>query len=230
MAQAIDHNIGSGAGTVAKEAVKGAVITVATVAAVGALLVGGVAAIAGALVGLEAASIAGLAVGGGVVGGVGGLVTSSIAGPGVGVLAGLGGAVGAAKGGFQVGDEKAAYRSVANSQNRNIEATIAQAQQQAYMAGAQDGQRHLIEQIQQSQQAEMARNAHQQQNAHARQVTNNDGHNKLVTSDVVAPHADNHGNGQSFADRVGGSKKNSITPEAIAEQRKQLNQQQHTVA
>ncbi len=163
----------------AKGAVKGA----------GATLLG-MAALAGAAVAAVATAFMLPALTGAVVGGalVGGAFLYAAA-PVLAVGAGLGAAYALTKGISKMKSEQKELETQARNRDEAIAGTIQAAQQQAYLAGARDGQVQVISKLQEIQAA---------QTAQAPQATQGQ-----------APQT-------NFADKV---KKNGITPEAIIQQR-----------
>lgn len=149
MEKPIDHDKISGAVTVAGDAAKGAVKGVGVAAAGTAALIGGafmapvpvIGALAIAAVAVTAAYF---------------IVPAILLSTPVLVVAGLGAAYGLTKGVSKVVEQKKAFDSQERErgQNQNIGATIQQAQQQAYMAGAQDGQAQVIQKLQEAQAAQ----------------------------------------------------------------------------
>lgn len=139
MAKPINHGVISSVATVGVETGKGAIGGVALFGGLGALTVGGLAAAIGLFWPLVVAAA--------VVGGIGGIV----AGGSVGAVGG--GILGAFRGGSRVTSENSAFALAMNGPEELANARLAGVQQQAYVAGVQDGQARLMQEIQAAQQA-----------------------------------------------------------------------------
>lgn len=138
MAKEIDHDAMSSTATVVGDSIKGALKGVGVMALAGAVILG----VPALLISVPFA--AGAAAVGGVIGAVGG----GAIGATVGSVLGLGG------GASKVRKEQKAFDKQMQRQQENIGATIQQVQQQAYMAGAQDGQAQVIQKLQEVQAAQ----------------------------------------------------------------------------
>ncbi len=132
MARQIDHDAASAVSTVGLETGKGIIGGVLTAGVIGAAVLGGIGAIIGGFIPL---AIAGFAIGA-----IGGATIGATAGGVVGVAEGIG----------KVGDEKAAFRAQARS--NSVVPIMQAAQQQAYIAGVQDGQVAVVSKLQEMQQ------------------------------------------------------------------------------
>lgn len=183
MAKEVD-SVGTVGAETAKGAAKGA----------GAALFGAAAAVGLGALALSAFMVipvaVGLLVGGGAgfLAGVATLAAEAVAVPLMGFGAGIGGIFGIGKGISKVRSERKELE--AQSRDNSIASTIQAAQQQAYLAGARDGQVQVIEKLKEVQAA---------QEAQATQAA-----------------AQTQEKPTNFADKV---KKNAITPEAIIQQR-----------
>ena len=135
MAKQIDHDAASAVATVGLETGKGIVGGVLTAAVIGGALTAGVMAAFGLPILAPALIAAGLS-------GFFGAGIGAAAGGAAGVLAGVG----------KVGDEKAAYQAKARA--ISAEPVVQAAQQQAYMAGVQDGQVAVVQHLQQAAEAQ----------------------------------------------------------------------------
>lgn len=141
----VDHDGLTSTATMTGEAAKGAVKGTAVAAGATLLGAGGAMAALGAAVsnpvGALAVTAAVLAVG----------TLLYFASPVLLAGAALGVAYGLAKGSSKVREEKRAFNRSERDRQQNIETVIGQAQQQAYMAGARDGQAHVINKLQEIQ-------------------------------------------------------------------------------
>ncbi len=163
----------------AKGAVKGAGATL-----LGMVALAGVA-VAAVATAFMLPALAGAVAGGAVVGGA----FLYAAAPVLAVGAGLGAAYALTKGISKMKSEQKELEAQARNRDEAIAGTIQAAQQQAYLAGARDGQVQVISKLQEIQAAQTAQKPEQTQEQQT-----------------------------SFASRVA-DKKNGITPEAIIQQR-----------
>ena len=191
MEKPVEHDLGSGAATVAGStavgAVKGALFVPAVVLGVGVAAVAAV-----ALLPWWASALA-----------LGTGALAAVSAPVWMPFAGIGAAIGAYKGGAKVKGEQKAFDVAAHNIEQNAGATIQEAQQQAYMAGmqqgVQEGQSQVINKLREVQAAQ------EQQAQQAQQIK--------MSQEAYHPADDQKG---KFADRF---KKDSIAPEAIAQKR-----------
>lgn len=151
MAKEINHDAISTTATVAGSTAKGAA------KGAGAVILGGLAAIA-LVAGVVAAAFTYPPI---VIGVVAGAAVLGAIAPALGIGAAIGAGIGLITGASKVRGEQKAFDRKAKNQQQNIDEVIAQAQQQAYIAGAHDGQVQVIQKLQEIQSAQMAQQEQQ---------------------------------------------------------------------
>lgn len=149
MVKAINHGVASTLATVGQETGKGIIGGVLGMAAIGALAGVGIVALGAALLPIVTFSwaVAGyVALGTGLLSGIFGVATGAT----------IGGIVGAFNGVSKVSHEKSAFKIRMNGHEQIADIKTQAVAQQAYAAGVQDGQAHLIQEIQAAQAAQQA--------------------------------------------------------------------------
>jgi hypothetical protein len=161
MAKPVDHGIVSATNTIGSSTVTGTIAGVLGMGLLGAAIIGLPAlAIGGAVFGFTGGvfTIAGIAATvGGLVGVTSGAVPGAIAGGILGLLSGT----------SRVSSENLAFNEI--KQQNALGGQVQQVQQQAYMQGAHDGQVHLVQQIQEAQQAQTGFHAQRELQRRAQQ-------------------------------------------------------------
>ncbi len=157
MADPIKHDFVSASLTAgvetAKGVVKGALLIPAALAVAGALVAGGIATLAT----LGPVAIAGAAIIGGILGGGIGAAGEMAASPVLGVMAAIGGLFGMAKGGRRISAETRAAEQAIEKHGHRQERMQAEAMQQGYMIGREEGRQEVIGAIQQQMAAQAQR-------------------------------------------------------------------------